>query len=511
MHFRIALTIACVALTLTLASFARAQGNDRSSPLGGRSALMGNTGVALGRDGAAPFLNPATVVRIDDRNIAFSANFLSLQVDRFGDWRAPASVDPAFGSLELGHKTISSTRLTALPSTLCLFVFFSELAGRDSPTPAEDPTPWRGGRQKFAICLATMESQSLIAPAYAARASTPAGVTAHTLSLVRTWNRAHVGPTYSAQINDRLSLGVSVHGAYTTTSFVQDATSLTSAADGSATQSSLGFSGNGNSFDLTAVLGATYELGGTTLGASIQVPSLHIFGTYRTALAQRLDAATGSSAILTTGFGSYRAGPPIRFAVGAGGRVNRLTLEADASLTVGAAEAVSTSVHVENTYTASDLLATSTVRETHGVRTRPTVDGALGLEYFTTPALSLLGGLWTNLSTLERLKPVPVPSLANLVQARQSHVGLSFGVGSYGPGGELLFGTQLGYGWGETLIANLYAVPSDWSVVSSRSYSALFVIAGATNFRSIKRAIKGVQNAVTPGPAKEPAPAPAAR
>jgi hypothetical protein len=37
-----------------------AQGNDLSAPTGGRSALMGNTGVALARDGAAPFYNPAT-------------------------------------------------------------------------------------------------------------------------------------------------------------------------------------------------------------------------------------------------------------------------------------------------------------------------------------------------------------------------------------------------------------------------------------------------------------------
>ena len=39
---------------------------------------MGNTGVALARDGAAPFLNPATVVGIDDRQLAFSVNFLAL-------------------------------------------------------------------------------------------------------------------------------------------------------------------------------------------------------------------------------------------------------------------------------------------------------------------------------------------------------------------------------------------------------------------------------------------------
>ena len=465
---------------------------------------MGNTGVALGRDGAAPFTNPATVVGIDDRNIAFSVNFLSLQIDRLGDWRKPGSIDPTYGNLALEKQTLSSTRLTALPSTLCLFVFFSELSGNDSDTPAEDPTPWRGGRQKLALCLATLESESLFAPAYFAHSATSTGATAHTLSLVRTWNRAQVGPSYSAQINDRLSLGASLHGAYTTTSFVQDATSVTTTADGSAAQSSLGFSGNGNSFDLTAILGATYRFGGLTLGASVQLPSLHLFGTYRTALGQRFDAATTDTAMLTSGYGRYRARPPVRMALGAGLRQRRFSVEADATLNLGAEEAVSTSVHVDNTTVNDDVLTASAVRESHALRTRPKLDGSLGLEYFTSPSLSVLAGMWTNLSALPSLKPKPVPSLGNLVQAREDQVGLSFGIGSYGPGGELLVGTQLRYGWGQTLMANLYAVPSDWSVVNTESFSAIFVIAGATNFRSIKRAITTVKEAVAPGSSRDP-------
>jgi hypothetical protein len=498
-------------LASSITPVARAQGNDRSSALGGRSALMGNTGVALGRDGAAPFTNPATIVRIDDRNIAFSVNLLSLRVDSFGDWREPASVDPRFGSVELGRKTISSTRLSAVPSTLCLFVFFSELTGKESPTPQEDPTPWSGGRQKLAICLATLESENLVAPAYSARASTTAGVTAQALSLVRTWNRAQVGPSYSAQINDALSLGASLHGAFTTTSFVQDAAGVTTATDGTATQSALDFSGNGDSLDLTAIVGGTYRLGSVTLGASVQVPSLHILGRYRTALTQISDAAAGSAATFASGSGSYRAGPPVRFALGAGVALDRLTLEADGALTLGTPHAVSTSLHVDTTTLANDTLTPATFQEADAVRTRTTLNGALGMEYFVLPHLSLLGGVWTDLSELSPLNPVSAPALGNLVQSRQDHVGLSFGLGSYGTDGELVVGAQLGYAWGHALVANLYALPVDWSLVTSQSYSALFVIAGATNFRSIKRAIERVKNAVVPSGVEAPgagAPAP---
>lgn len=82
------------------------------------------------------------------------------------------------------------------------------------------------------------------------------------------------------------------------------------------------------------------------------------------------------------------------------------------------------------------------------------------------------------------------------------------GLGSYGVGGELLFGAQFGYGWGEMLAPNVYAAPSDWSVIKTQNFSALFVLAGATNLRSIKRAIEGVTDAVIPGSEPKPKPKP---
>src|SRR3954464_7625340 len=113
------LAVLIIGLMLMATTGARAQANDRSSPLGGRSALMGNTGVALGRDGASPFLNPATVVGIDDRQLAFSVNFLALQLNSFKDWHQPSSVDPRFGEVSLSESSISSTRITTVPSTVC--------------------------------------------------------------------------------------------------------------------------------------------------------------------------------------------------------------------------------------------------------------------------------------------------------------------------------------------------------------------------------------------------------
>jgi hypothetical protein len=484
---------------LTTARRAPCQANDRSSPLGGRSALMGNTGVALGRDGAAPFTNPATIVGIDDRKVAFSVNFLSLQTNRFHDWHRPSNVDPSFGDVSINHRAISAVRLSAVPSTLCLFISFAALKS-GNPKVKEDPTPWKGGHQRFALCLANLESEDLLVPALSVRAPITAGVTAQDVSLSRKWTRAQVGPTYSAQVNDKLAVGASLQGAYTTISFIQDESTLTSAMDGTAVQSSLGAAGNGYSLDLTAILGATYELAGLTLGASVQIPSVHILGSYAATLHQTLDAMAGSQATLVRGAGSFRAKPPVRIAAGVGKTGDRGTVEVDASFDFGYAEGLKSSMQVDNTVsTDGGALSSSSFNATYSARTLPIVNGAIGGEYFMTHRLSVLGGLWTNLSAFPALKPAAAPSLGNLVQARAHRLGLSLGLGSYGPGGELLFGTQLGYGWGQAIVANPYSIPNDWSVVSSTNFSALFIVAGATNIRAIKGAIEGVEKALTPG------------
>src|SRR5215471_8877450 len=78
---------------LFFSATARAQGNYKSTPTGGRSALLGDTGIALGSDGSSPFLNPATIVRIHDANLAFSVSFFSLGVTSFSAFHQPGAVD----------------------------------------------------------------------------------------------------------------------------------------------------------------------------------------------------------------------------------------------------------------------------------------------------------------------------------------------------------------------------------------------------------------------------------
>jgi hypothetical protein len=109
-------------IVLALATRAGAQGNAFSVPLGGRSALMGNTGTALAVDGAAPFLNPASIVRLDAHGFAFSVNFYSYSVTNFSGWHQPGPVDSAkFGNLGLDNTGVTASGFNAVPSTLCVF------------------------------------------------------------------------------------------------------------------------------------------------------------------------------------------------------------------------------------------------------------------------------------------------------------------------------------------------------------------------------------------------------
>ena len=85
----------------------------------------------------------------------------------------------------------------------------------------------------------------------------------------------------------------------------------------------------------------------------------------------------------------------------------------------------------------------------------------------------------------------------------------SVGVGSHGDGGDLLFGGELSYGWGERLAANAYVLPARIDPTEQSQYGLTLVLAGSTSFKSITRAVADVGHALDPsGTKKDPAPKP---
>jgi hypothetical protein len=479
---------------LLLGSTALAQGNDLLAPTGGRSALMGNTGVALARDGSAPFYNPATIVRIRDERLAFSVNFYSLALSSFSDWHQPGEIDAdRFGDRNLGDTGLLESSFRTLPTSLCLFFTLADLEkipdalDDDDKNDKDDEVPGK----KLAICFASFESEDVDLQAIGFEGETAAGLTSQVQSIQRRWNRIYIGPTYSVQVTPKLALGASVQVVYSYESFGLNSSSLSLASDGTSVVSTLGTSGSGRSFELTAVLGASYRWDNVTLGASLRMPSLHIMGKYEGTF-NRNDNVDQGATLLATGTGTMYSSPPTRIALGAGIVWPRLTLELNAALGLPLQNALRASIDVHSRTIGDMAIDEEREREEHEIESHVTLNPGAGFEYFLSSGLSMLGGMSMNFTALPPLSPVG--SVGNLIQSRTSHISASIGLGSYWDGGELLFGFQLDFGWGQALAVNPYVLPNDWSVVDTRNYAITFVIAGATSLSAIVHLVKTIAN-----------------
>jgi hypothetical protein len=477
---------------------ASAQGNDRSSPTGGRSALMGNTGVALAEDGAAPFLNPATMVRINDQSLAFSVNFFTFSATQFSNWHQPGKADSGqFGNVGLSGTSIDTNGFSVLPSTLCLFFTVAGLTAEGEPNGV-----LHKGRQKLAVCVGSLEATNLNLGALAFHGAVPGGTTTQVDSFSSNWNRLYVGPSYSLSLSDDFAIGLSLHGVSTNDNFAVEGSSLTATTAGGSIQSSLGTSGNGHAVDVTALLGAIYRLGPITLGASFQTPALHFYGSYTAAIHNQYAGGGSESATLTSGSGSFNAPPPVRVALGIGGSWERLKVELDGSYQFALSNTIGTMLSATSVTSTGGAATPSTFTASYAIPSRPMFNAAAGLEYFLSPGFSVIGGLSTSVSTVSAL--APSMSLGNMLPARNDSASASFGIGSYGSAGDILIGLQLGFGWGQALALNPYVVPNDWAVVDTRTYSAMVILAGATNLKALRRAVERVQSVVTTGQPEAP-------
>ncbi len=480
---------------------AHAQGNDSFAPTGGRSVLMGNTGVALASDGSAPFSNPATIVRIRDERLAFSVNFYALSLMHFSNFHEPGAVDTSlFGKTNADGTGLLVPTFRVLPSTLCLFFTLQDLAQLDGKAPVDLP-PEHVPRTKLAVCFAALESDDVDLQAIRFNGTTPAGPTSQVQSLQRRWSRTFFGLTYSTYLNRNLAIGASLQVAYSYNSFGINSSSLSNKLGGGTVASTLGTSGSGYSFELTSVLGVSYHYEPFTFGASLRLPSLHVFSAYKGSFNRSTAGADNDAALVASASGSMRSSAPVRAAAGIGFVWKKLTLELDGAVDLPISDELSGDFSVSTSRSAAAGLTQLPSHEKYGVRDRVTFDPSMGAEYFMSPTFSVLSGISANFTSLEPLHPAP--SVGNLVQARTNHVGAALGIGSYWQGGEMLLGFQFDFGWGQALVANPYVVPNDWAIVDTQAYSLTFVIAGATDLGAIIRMVRQITQGVPP-PARVP-------
>jgi hypothetical protein len=470
-----------------------AQGNDLYGPVGGRSTLMGNTGVALASDGAAPLYNPATIVRIRDERLAFSAHFFSFTLQHFSDWHQPGEIDSdQFGSGSLSNTAFTTDTFHLPPSTVCLFLTLQ--GGAKSSTAKTEDESSRDShevRQKLAICFASLESETVGSQAIQFTGMTGAGPTMQVQSLARDWDRTYVGPTYGVNVNEHLAFGGSMQVVYTYTSFGLNGTTLGSTLDGGGAATSLAVSGSGYTFGLVGLLGMTYRVGLFTLGVSARTPVLQITGSYKSTYERSVMGVSQSEdSIIQSATGNLRTAPPIRLAIGAGLSLSKLTLELDAALNVPMQNAMSSDLNVAESRLTSDGVEQKTWSQHYEVRTHTTINPSAGAEFKLNAGLSLFTGISANFTALGSLSPTD--SVGNLVQARTSHANATFGVGSYWDGGELLLGLQFDYGWGQTMAINPYLLPNHFSVVDSSTSTLMFILAGAANLKSVMSTVNKI-------------------
>lgn len=473
-----------VAALVAAAGTASAQGNYRAVPTGGRSALMGNTGVAMSRDGSAPFLNPATIVAITDARLALSANIYALTSTALDSFHAPRGGDPA-----LGRRALSDTTVQGIPSTFCLFLTLGDVA----------PGAYRADR-KLALCAGTSEEHALSLAS--SRSSEGAWARAlHLAALERRWRRVHVGPTYGRSIGDKLALGASLHlvDSSLTSLTSASASSVAGAPGGTASgvggASSFTSSIEGTSFDLAVLLGATIEVDrATTIGLAFAPPSLHLGGTV-----DALDHAQQSGAGTTSGFartrsatGAFAAPLPMRAAIGLGTRTRRLRFEVNATYFFPVAGAFASDVEVRALTSRGAQVDDTTARLATSARADGVLDSAVGAEWFVSDAISVLGGLATDFGASPRL--APDPPLGAAITKREHRGVATLGVGSYGNGSELLFGAQLALAEGQALVADGVSTPGALVPVDQRTTTLLFVIAGSTSLSTIRRTLDDLRH-----------------
>jgi hypothetical protein len=238
-------------------------------------------------------------------------------------------------------------------------------------------------------------------------------------------------------------------------------------------------------------MGMTYRIDNWTVGASLRLPSLHIWGSYDATFSQS-NTGDPNTAVLADGTGSMVTSPPTRFALGLGLNTEHWVFEVNGAVDIPVQNALSSDLSVLTSSLADMNSAPMATRERYHLPHYVAINPSVGFEYFANQGLSLMAGASTNFTTLGKL--TPQPSVGNMIQGRMSHVTASFGAGTYWNQGELLFGAQLDFGWGEQLAINPYSVPNHWAVVNSQSYAVLFVIAGSTNFRAIVRIVHTIVN-----------------
>lgn len=469
---------------------AEAQLSYRLAPVGGRSQLLGGTGLAFGRDAAASFLNPATAVLVDDQRLSFSANFYKLTYTNASNWYAPGAIDRGkFGNVDVRSASLTDLDFDTLPSSLC-FYFTSAKFHFYAPAAADEGTK----DAHIGLCFATVDSGEFNFGAEdfsEVRAS--GSVTRQVQTLSQKFTRFAAGPTYAVRLNNALSVGASVHASATSFKSLLASSATTYGSPSSPISSSFYGASKGVSFQVDATLGATLRFGHQTLGVSVRTPSLHVFGNGGVNRDTTYQGA-GSETLQLAANGSFTAQSPMRIGIGTGVEGAWGQFEINAFYFHQLGNSYTASFEGQQTTTSGSGVADTPVKLDLHQRSNGVVNLAAGAEMFVSENISFLTGISTDVSaapggTLQG-------TLFNYFGVGQNKIAGTIGVGTHGANGELMIGTELSYGWGERLAVNSYQLPPVIGTADFNTYQMMLIIAGSTSLRALKKVVEDVKKVV---------------
>jgi hypothetical protein len=454
---------------------------------------MGGTGVALGVDGAAPFLNPATITRIGTSRLAFSSRFYRFSQERIHDFHCsgPASA-PELAEVRFEDTSESKTRVHSVPDSVCYF--FPTIGALT-------------GRQRLSICLSKTEEQELSLKALSYRRTVGDLRLDQSQHFDVDWSRFHLGPTWGLGLSDRFSIGAALLVAFTRYQHAIVASSVVEQRTaGTASSQTYEELLNAYSWDLAPRVGITYQLSQRlTLGLSATFPLAHILGGIRATRMTELDASRTQSA----GEGNFDAKPPLQLSLGLGAQWESLRFEVDAFVTPGTSRYARGELERDEVVVQSGAVEArdrSTIRVSE--TTRPVVNLAAGAEIFVAHRLSVLTGIQTDFNALEELDPTAAET--RMFRTRLNYYRAGAGVCSYTDFGDLMVGLRFEYGTGQISPANTLAVPPALGRADVDELGVMVVLAGSVNWQSISQAAADlgevVRGKASPPPVTPPKP-----
>jgi hypothetical protein len=454
-----------------------AQANYQTQPLGGISALMGGTGIALGRDSAAPLLNPAGIARINASSLALASQLV--QVSRRN---ISGAIQPGPGpSGEVSDVVFADSDITdfgfrVLPSTACYF----QNIGTSSVT--------RAGNHAISFCIATTEDRGLSSYGVGRTGASEVGTFSYGGSFETQWSRRDFAFSWGTYLREWLSIGASAIMGQSSLRLLTASTGMAEDAQtGIGRRNDFQSGKSGNTIDLRAEFGVLVHFDDHwSLGASARTPSVSIINGYDAS--SSVGSLDGSSQAQVDS-GSLNAPTALRFGVGLGYDSGDFSFEFDVFMYPGDSKFISVEAdRVAKTIAADGTVTTENSQIDLRSPSKFVANFGAGVRYRLDDHLSLLGGLHTDFGALADFASTVEQRNGVVLNSRDAYHAAA-GIGYEGGFGEIISGLRGSYSTGDAVTVNHLVNTPVPAVVQDREFAILLIVYGVIDFGAIGKAI----------------------